>query len=51
MKKRTPYINVWKELSHDKAMIFLAGPASQVRRHLQRLLPNRLAIVFIGTGI
>jgi len=26
MEKRTPYINVWKELSRDKAMIFLAGP-------------------------
>jgi len=49
MKKRAPYINVWKELSYDKAMIFLAGPASG-KTTLTKLLPHRFSIVLLELG-
>lgn len=38
MKKRTPYIEVWKELSHDKAMIFLAGPRQSGKTTLTKII-------------
>jgi hypothetical protein len=38
MKKRTPYINVWKELSNDKAMIFLAGPRQSGKTTLTKII-------------
>jgi hypothetical protein len=38
MKKRTPYINVWKELSLDKAMIFLAGPRQSGKTTLTKII-------------
>ena len=38
MEKRTPYIKVWKELSHDKAMIFLAGPRQSGKTTLTKII-------------
>jgi hypothetical protein len=38
MKKRAPYINVWKELSYDKAMIFLAGPRQSGKTTLTKII-------------
>ncbi len=38
MEKRTPYIKVWKELSAEKAMIFLAGPRQAGKTTLAKLV-------------
>ena len=43
MEKRTPYINVWQELSRDKGMIFLAGPRQAGKTTLSRIIAESFA--------
>lgn len=38
MEKRTPYIEVWKELARDKAMILLAGPRQAGKTTLAKMI-------------
>jgi len=38
MKKRSAYINTWKELSADKSMVFLAGPRQSGKTTLARII-------------
>jgi len=38
MEKRTPYRNVWRELSREKSMIFLAGPRQSGKTTLSKLI-------------
>lgn len=38
MEKRTPYIQIWQELSRDKSMIFLAGPRQSGKTTLAKLI-------------
>ena len=38
MEKRTPYRNVWRELSRGKSMIFLAGPHQSGKTTLSKLI-------------
>jgi uncharacterized protein len=38
MEKRAPYINVWKELSDGKAMVFLAGPRQAGKTTLGKMI-------------
>jgi hypothetical protein len=43
MEKRAPYIQVWKELSRDKAMIFLAGPRQSGKTTLAEIIAASFA--------
>ena len=43
MENRTPYINVWKELARDKAMIFLTGPRQAGKTTLSRIIAGSFA--------
>ena len=43
MEKRTPYIKVWKELSAEKAMTFLAGPRQAGKTTLAKLIAESFA--------
>jgi len=38
MEKRTPYKNIWRELSREKSMIFLAGPRQSGKTTLSKLI-------------
>ncbi|MBN1364451.1 MAG: ATP-binding protein [Syntrophaceae bacterium] len=38
MEKRTPYRNIWLELSREKSMIFLAGPRQSGKTTLAKLI-------------
>ncbi|SPD75040.1 ATPase, AAA family (fragment) [uncultured Desulfobacterium sp.] len=38
MKKRSSYIGIWKELSHGKAMVFLAGPRQAGKTTLAKMI-------------
>ncbi|KUG24073.1 atpase [hydrocarbon metagenome] len=38
MEKRTPYRNIWRELSQEKSMIFLAGPRQSGKTTLSKLI-------------
>ena len=42
MEKRTPYQNVWREISREKPMVFLAGPRQSGKTTLA--FQNRLKI-------
>ncbi|MFZ1983300.1 MAG: AAA family ATPase, partial [Desulfatitalea sp.] len=38
MEKRTPYLEVWKELAGEKAMTFLAGPRQAGKTTLAKMI-------------
>jgi len=38
MEKRTPYRDVWQELSREKSMVFLAGPRQSGKTTLSKLI-------------
>jgi len=43
MEKRTPYVQVWQELSREKSMIFLAGPRQSGKTTLAKLIAGNFS--------
>ena len=43
MEKRTPYIHIWRELSQEKPMIFLAGPRQSGKTTLAKMVAETFA--------
>ena len=41
MKSRSRYINIWQELSHEKSMIFVAGPRQSGKTTLAQMIMDK----------